>query len=500
MQPGFICSRCGVQDTIGAYESPLTSPFLETNDPPLGSEEYIFRQMLERANFEQELGLVESKIAEAQEILEALRCRRTRIIESSVAAKGVLSPVRRIPAEIIGEIVLFALADSSGIIPPISLDMEEGVWAYSQVCRLWRKEILSRVLIWSNINVVDTKNGVGKPNIIPILNTILSRSRLHPLRLSLALKLDWHGAEDTLEAVVRTSASWQIVRLRLSPRLFSRLGELKPQVPLLESIDFRHFSHHRISSESLVDCFPYGAPALHKVSFYAFESIQNINLPWSKITHLSEYYTKGISTELLHKTTKLTSLVLTSPWNSSESRFRFDHLQILDVSKESVDILLNARLPNLRELKVHIGILEEMSTVIRQSPLLTRISIHHAAWQGSGEREAIFESFLREIPLLSTLDLSSFHGIFPQLLSIFVDPTLTPQLRHLLLPGHLLIQSLESLTDLVKARQGLEEIYFTHYVPHLRSEGELRDNLAHIETMRSSGLKVLIDSKVPDSQ
>ncbi|KAJ7595531.1 hypothetical protein C8J56DRAFT_1159977, partial [Mycena floridula] len=176
------------------------------------------------------MAATDSKIAEVREMLEALTRRRAKIKQSFAAAKEAFSAIRQMPAEIIGEIVLLALADSkSSQILPISLSLKEGHWIYSQVCflsihcsislttfplevcRIWRTEILSRSLLWSNIDITFHPSKISRPRPLhtrPLLETIVSRSGHHPIQLRSIfdwtdIRLDTHEARAILKAVVK---------------------------------------------------------------------------------------------------------------------------------------------------------------------------------------------------------------------------------------------------------------------------------------------------------
>ncbi|KAJ7595738.1 hypothetical protein C8J56DRAFT_883900 [Mycena floridula] len=109
MTPAFTCSKCGHQDVVEEYELSFPHHLLETNDPPLASEKKFL--WLAKLDFEREIAAVGSQIWHLKQVLVALMHQREKLVESLVAVKGALSPIRWVPAELIGEIVLLALTE-----------------------------------------------------------------------------------------------------------------------------------------------------------------------------------------------------------------------------------------------------------------------------------------------------------------------------------------------------------------------------------------------------
>lgn len=228
----FICSNCNYEHGLQTYISPLPKHLLETNDPPLESEEVSLQQIVANADFDQEIADVDDTISRAEYLLRCLRRRRLEIQASALAAKGVTSAIRRVPREVIMAIVLYALGDEIGA---TTLDVSKGPWVYSQVCRLWREEILSCRAIWGGLDInvpKDPKEEKGCGQWPAALKTALARANPRKcknprLRIQLRLGSDSNLTRDLLQSLVESSLYWVEATLILPRTILPRLKNLK---------------------------------------------------------------------------------------------------------------------------------------------------------------------------------------------------------------------------------------------------------------------------------
>ncbi|KAJ7595655.1 hypothetical protein C8J56DRAFT_922866 [Mycena floridula] len=497
----FTCQKCGHQDVVEEYKSPLPSHLLETNDPALASEDHSLREMLAKSDFEGEIALLDAQISHFQEVLGALTRRREKTVESSLAAKGVLSAIRRVPAEIIGEIVLLALLASDGSVKPVSLNVKEGLWVYSQVCRLWRKEILSLTNQWSNIHIRHTQDQVKKNAHLPaVLTEILRRSQSRPLRLCLRLEVE-SRAKDILTVAVEESERWKDVRLHLSDRMAIPLKPLQDRIPLLESfhLEFSSGSKGHLLLGKLSQCFR-KAPALRKLHLQGVDNIHFLDVPWTQLSHFG-----GIeSSDLLPKLTDVVSLAVSSSryFQSTSRQFQLDNLLTLNIAEchEPPSCL---RVPALQELKVAADSLGRVSAFIRQSPCHLRhlcidfpISVNPPTIDKLWNRPNA-EALFRQVPKLVTLEFECRWYFFPveremvmKVSDLLRDTTLLPALCCLVFDQSVLEVSVEPLIAVVQSRIGtLTEILFTGHHNSIMAA-----NQECLETIRQCGIKVLMNA------
>ncbi|KAJ7595685.1 hypothetical protein C8J56DRAFT_1160072 [Mycena floridula] len=499
MQSGFTCLKCGHHDAVEEYNSPeLPSHLSATNDPPKPSETDFLREVLQQVDFEEEIDALEEKIALYEEMVEALTRRRDQLQETFTGAKGILSPIRLVPPEIIGEIALLALTDD-GVMQGTSLDTSEGPWAYSHVCRLWRQEVLSRSSIWSNIQIFYQKGRHKEHTLsrhsVRILEIILQRSQQRPLHLSLSLLSDSSIAQDVLTKAVEHSCLWQSVALHLTPTLFSEITALESQIPLLETLCLGNSTTFSdVSPSHISQCFR-DAPALRKLSVYGFHDPEKIDLPWVQITHLVQ---RSKAREVLSKTPNVVSLALHRGISAgAEKRLRLLHLRNLDLSScyHSDGIPSLEHLPALEALRIRTEMLKSL-------PVLSSCPLRHVSVtsfrKGHSPETDQWQSFFQQLPMLQTLDLICVEHLKTSL-RVLADRHLVPHLRQLILSlgASFLCRtvSLEPLVEMVQSRQpsSLDEIQLTNSPPE-----SIAGHEEHIEALRKAGLKVLLHQVVLD--
>ncbi|KAJ7595506.1 hypothetical protein C8J56DRAFT_883713 [Mycena floridula] len=253
----FICSHCGHKHGSQRYISPIPKHLLQTNDPPLESEQVSLQQIIDDADSDQEIAEVDDSISRAEYLLRCLRRRRLEIQASALAAKGVTSAIRRVPREVIMTIVFYALGDDVGA---TTLDVSKGPWVYSQVCRLWREEILSCRAIWGDLDIDLPKEEKGCGQWPAALTTALARAnprnaRNHRLVIKLQLASGSELAQKLLQTLIESSPFWVEATLILPRTALSRLKKLKGRLPLLRNIRINHTSTVSLDAKGLHQLF-----------------------------------------------------------------------------------------------------------------------------------------------------------------------------------------------------------------------------------------------------
>lgn len=103
--------------------------------------------------------------------------RRENALRSIAAWKVVLSPVRHIPCEILGEIFAFCVDVADGT--KSTDDPRESPILMSHICSRWRDVALNTPRLWDNL-VFLFPNGFPK-RAVPILRELVRRSTPHQL-------------------------------------------------------------------------------------------------------------------------------------------------------------------------------------------------------------------------------------------------------------------------------------------------------------------------------
>ncbi|KAJ7595695.1 hypothetical protein C8J56DRAFT_922985 [Mycena floridula] len=505
MEPGFTCSNCGHRDIVEAYKTLLPSRLLRTNDPPLVSEEDSIRRILDKEAFERELAALDEQISGYLRAAEALRRRREKRVEDFSSARRILSPIRRVPPEIIGEIVLAALADSDGI----SLDVRKGPWVYGRVCSLWRGEVLSST-VWSNINVrhsePDNHHYLGRPLAVrpshshspaaTILREIFLRSNKQPCRLKLCIKFESPVAKDLLAAAVENSPSWFDVELDLASQLLPGLEPVQDRIPLLQRLRI-HPTIAGVDPFVSVNCFRH-SPALRSLNLRGISEIHLLKLPWAQLIEF-HHFAGSCPTNHLRSMSNLISLICYGRDRlSSNDEIVLQSLRTLDARQSDSTLLAVFRLPALEDLRVNGSQLLAIPGLVQRSSC----SLKHlcfedspAAWDGQFSATR-FVPVLQQIPEIHSLDLShSSSALVFQIIRLIIGMQYLPRLRRLTLPGVLIRDPLKLLVQVVESRRScspLEEIRLTSWSGMLSGgTSTFISNLALLNEIRAGGVKVV---------
>ncbi|KAF7342616.1 F-box domain-containing protein [Mycena sanguinolenta] len=240
-----LCSACSAQiiSTTDNFELSLapTDPqtlarfeqLSTTNEPPQASELAFIRPIIDKASAR--LASLDEEISRLQSRLQKLEDARAALSEYHAKTTVILSPMRRIPPEIIGEIF-------SCTLPTIrdALSVENCPWVLTHVCGGWRDVALSIPSLWSLIKI-DFSLGQRYPP--EMIRTQIQRAG--------SLKIHFFGA-------------------------WVQWGNAESQPPELEFIDFLQMADSLvdIGVSSIFRFIPTRLPASHQLIRYDFDA------PW----------------------------------------------------------------------------------------------------------------------------------------------------------------------------------------------------------------------------
>ncbi|KAJ7140393.1 hypothetical protein C8R46DRAFT_1320308 [Mycena filopes] len=198
---------------------------------------------------------------------------------------AILSPLRRMPTEMLSEIFSLTLASDG------RTNIKDSPWTLSHTCSRWRAIAIDSPSLWSFIAIncgSDFKDlAVLYP--LPLLRTQLSRAA----RLRLHFEADCtgvHAHHQTVlfELFVEYSAMWFDVDLTLLTGLLPAMEDIRGHVALLHSLSLGWFTSTS-AAEVNIDCFV-DAPALRSVNL-RLERFPRVSLPSS--LQLTRYRLNG---------------------------------------------------------------------------------------------------------------------------------------------------------------------------------------------------------------
>ncbi|THU88163.1 hypothetical protein K435DRAFT_730149, partial [Dendrothele bispora CBS 962.96] len=138
----------------------------------------------EIANSSSDIAKYNAEIETLEGVLEELRRRKSEIQRYSDERRNLLSPIRKLPIEILGEIFATSCSDNGLSIAAFPEGrISAPTLALSHVCFLWRKVILSTPSLWARMSVDFVH--AEKERARSLVELYLTRSRPAPLTCKL---------------------------------------------------------------------------------------------------------------------------------------------------------------------------------------------------------------------------------------------------------------------------------------------------------------------------
>ncbi|KAF5343528.1 hypothetical protein D9758_012941 [Tetrapyrgos nigripes] len=291
-----------ILDQLRAYRTPSDSEAAHFHTDIDFSERVIQK-------YEQEITKLQQRI----EVLQAQRDLAKRAKETRVA---LLAPIKKLPIEVLewiltlvccGEDVSWYTDDCPFFVFPFTLDI-------AHTCSVWRKLVLTKGELWSNIDLlfspVQMPRDVDKP--IKLLTSYLSYSKSAPLTISIRAypshtqaipEQDSEKFDDLVRRVLSVllgqAGRWKCADLTLDSELFKYLdeeflvaskGSSALFFPLLETLTLDWDGTgpgHEASPErwsALGDIFK--SSLIHQISLPSYSPELQSYLPFSQITSL----------------------------------------------------------------------------------------------------------------------------------------------------------------------------------------------------------------------
>ncbi|KAJ7314384.1 hypothetical protein DFH08DRAFT_895330, partial [Mycena albidolilacea] len=247
--------------------SPIPRDILDTNNPPAEYNHPALRAFVSRGSARR--AYLDVKIAPLKAELAKLLDERESLDAEVRKHEGALSPLRRMPVEIISLIFKFAAPFRSYV-----MNVEEGPWVLSAVCSWWRTIALSQPSLWNGfvLNFTDDPGSPGSARrILPLVEAHLERSQKLPLTVTFSpfREIACTEAEQTLLNLLAAHCDrWETVELYGSTLLYDTLiGSIYGRLPILRKLDIRVCSHFEQDDEPEVDISDLFAacPALQEV-------------------------------------------------------------------------------------------------------------------------------------------------------------------------------------------------------------------------------------------
>ncbi|KAJ7189067.1 hypothetical protein C8R46DRAFT_935286, partial [Mycena filopes] len=257
-----------------------------------------FRRVAEDAPVE--LARYDAEIKRLEELTARLLSERATLAWYSDGCRSVVSPVRRLPTELLAEIFDMCAPEDQEAMAEATPTQEierlskKYLLQLAQVCSHWHSVAMGTPKLWSFI-VFDTALWIQLPHSSPtLLNFVassLQRGGECPLRLRIAVD---HGNRDehsVLQLISEHSHRWRRVALWIDPPSFSHLARAKGNLG--------HLRFLRLASDTTGnDIHPASyifqiAPLLSEVRLADWENSVPV-LPWNQLSFTALRLVAGV--------------------------------------------------------------------------------------------------------------------------------------------------------------------------------------------------------------
>lgn len=191
---------------------------LISNEPPVDSDIPVVQSVLFETDAR--LSSLGDEIARVSQQLEKLKQKHSSLSSYRKQNGGILSLIRRIPLEILGEIFMCTLPSPSGIRAAggKGIQITDSPWVLTHVCRDWKKIALSIHSLWSLVIVSYLPEAGPGTSPLPMVEAQIARAQ------NSNLKIHFYGLDQGV------TSQDQIEMFKLLARHASRWEELNAQV------------------------------------------------------------------------------------------------------------------------------------------------------------------------------------------------------------------------------------------------------------------------------
>ncbi|KAK0239825.1 hypothetical protein EDD85DRAFT_935202 [Armillaria nabsnona] len=299
------------------HASPTFDNLLHSNDSPSSSEECQLRDSISAG--EARIVAIDDHVAALKKlqqalsnqlaligaVMEGLDGERGKVVARIAEHKRLLSPVRRLPPEILYNIflgtIIFPMPRTQSQRDRYWWNFHPGkssLWTIELVCKTWRWAVLDFPELWSSINISLSDDNFSSFNFryVRQLARQVARTRCHPLSILICA-----GSRQTSEysqslplqlSTLLFSMQDQIqsLYLYLPAAKFAVVATLQLYLPILRKLTLLSTNGEEFQKLSRLKLFG-DTPLLNVLDTVDIQNVTStLDLPYHQITHYSTYH------------------------------------------------------------------------------------------------------------------------------------------------------------------------------------------------------------------
>ncbi|KAJ7648235.1 hypothetical protein DFH06DRAFT_1332471 [Mycena polygramma] len=349
------CHHCGApepSDFKGGLSDFQTAPgtrhhtLLNSNEAPLGPDVAIIKSTISK--IDKHLAELDVEIERLQERMRELQNEWALLSHYRDRNHGVLSPVRRIPPEVLGEIFSWTSR---------KMRMKDSPWLFTHVSQYWRAVAVSHSKLWSLVAIKYQPETDPSAYPLAMVETQLARAKKLKIHFS-GCQISNAGPQTEMFRYLSKHASrWEELSLVLTSDLYPILNDLRGRVPSLCRVSIRwDREESRAGADSIH--FLESAPSLVDVDVLNKHRYVPVSLPSQQLTRYRLDAPWEIHEGLLKLASNLVEAGISvkssaSLWPESDVIINLASVRRLYASTPQV--FRRIRVPALEELAMNFG-------------------------------------------------------------------------------------------------------------------------------------------------
>ncbi|KAJ7498206.1 hypothetical protein B0H11DRAFT_834748 [Mycena galericulata] len=279
------CSHCGSEVPWSPTEQlldleigpgTLCHTFLTSNNPPDEAESTLVRSVV--SNITERLTCLDEEISGLREQLKQLEEERASVSLHHMQTKRILSPLRRMPPELLAEI--FSWTSRAEPVSPNRGRFKQSPWVFTQISSRWRKICISTPSLWSLVYINYDKGSVYP---LAAIECQIQRAQTLQIRFFPSREYDSGSQAEMFELLVKHSSRWEVLRLGVTQTMLPALTTLRHRVPSLRVLWMQWNDEENPAAVDSIDCFSTAPSLIHAGVYEPYRSV-SIPMPVHQLT------------------------------------------------------------------------------------------------------------------------------------------------------------------------------------------------------------------------
>ncbi|KAJ7609328.1 hypothetical protein DFH06DRAFT_187316 [Mycena polygramma] len=363
---------------------------LTSNEPPRDPDIPTVQSVLFETDAR--LASLDNEITRASEQLEKLKQKRSALASHRRQNGAILSLLRMMPLEILGEIFMLTLPSPR---PQKGIQMTDSPWVLTHVCRDWKKIALSLHSLWSLVIVSFVPETGPTTYPLAMVEAQIARAQNAKLKIHFYGNRDmWGNSEQTemFKTLARHSTRWGELHIQLTPDVFPLLADLRGNLPSLRKLWIRWSGHTLHMPPRDLDTFK-EVPCLRDIGVVDYSRAFPFHFPAQHLTRYELVAPWETHRRILRLATRLVEACITSDQTlipDAGGIIEMAHLRRLYMYDDAnLESLKSLRTPVLEELALaqiaidsDVGgteILPHLDAFLARSPFVRSLRLEECA-------------------------------------------------------------------------------------------------------------------------